>query len=68
MNTVDKVEELTVFRTTDGKFHEDMDAACDWQEQLDFRAWCRQNICVGGEWSASMVADEVLAHWRVCPK
>lgn len=65
MNIVDKVEELTVFKTSDGKFHETMDAACDHQEKIYFREWCRNNICVGGEWSSDMVSDAILNNWKV---
>jgi hypothetical protein len=67
-NTVGKIEELTVFKTTDGKYHETMDAACDHQEDLDFKRWCDANICAGGEWTSGMVSKEILKHWRVTPR
>lgn len=68
MSTVGKIEERTVFISSDGKFHDSMDEACDHQERVDFQEWCYLNICRGGEWSASMVADAILDSWRVQPK
>lgn len=68
MSTVDKIEELTVFKTTDGKLHETMDAACDHQETIDFEDWCSENICIGGHWSARMVSEEILRNWKVQPR
>ena len=64
----DKVEEVTQFRCTDGSLWETMDLACDHQESVDFKAWCDENICKGGEWSAEMVATEILAHWKLTKK
>lgn len=65
MNTVEKIEEVTMFKASDGTLHPTMDAACDYQEALEFQQWCEKNICVGGEWSAKMVSAEILKNWRV---
>lgn len=58
------------YLTSDGKFFfknqkEDAEAH---EEVLHFRSWCNDNICRGGEWSAKMVADEILANWEVRPR
>ncbi len=63
-----RVIEERVYRTTDGQHHATESAAEAHQKALDFKAWCAENICVGGEWSAEMVAKEVLEHWLVEPK
>lgn len=51
--------------TTDGKFFTDYTLAGTHQNELDFKAWCSDNICVGGEWSADMVARAILDNWLV---
>lgn len=58
------------FVASDGKFFfkNDKEAAEAHELQLQFRQWCYDNICRGGEWNAQMVATEVLAHWNVMPK
>ena len=68
MNTVEKIEEVTMFKASDGTCYPTMDEACDYQEALEFRQWCEKNICVGGEWSAQMVATEILRYWNVKPR
>lgn len=36
-----------------------MDAAILHDARVKFFKWCSENICVGGEWSSSMVADAI---------
>mgnify|MGYP000110727841 CR=1 FL=1 len=58
------------YLTSDNKFFlKDKKAEADAHEaELQFRAWCSMNICRGGEWSAKMVADEILEHWTLTPR
>ncbi len=64
------VERVNGYRTSDGRLfdqHQHAEAVkyeADWQ----FKQWCEANICRGGEWSASMVANAILEHWEVVPK
>ena len=58
-------ERVNGYRTTDGELHTDYQKACAHQAKLDFYDWCRYNICGGGEWSASMVADAIWEGWNV---
>lgn len=67
-DVMQQVEEVRMWQTTDGKKFHDHDAACDYQERINFMRWCRDNICRGGEWSAQMVAEEVLQYWKVEPR
>lgn len=53
------------YQTADGKLWEDETAARTYQDDLDFKCWCYDNICRGGEWSASMVSQEILSNWKV---
>ena len=53
------------YEATDGAFFTDYGAALQYQKRLDFFAWCAQKICVGGEWSSQMVAQEIWANWKV---
>ena len=58
------------YLTSDGKFFfkDDKSNAEAYQQYLDFRRWCSDNICRGGEWSSQMVAQAILEHWHVTPK
>lgn len=58
------------FLTSDGKFFfkDDKAAAEQHEAELQFREWCRFNICIGGEWTSGMVANEVLANFNVTPR
>jgi len=62
------VEFVKGFKTTDGKIHTDEQNANYWQQQLDFKTWCDDNICRGGEWSSCMVAEAILDGWNVTPR
>lgn len=52
-----KADDGTVFATRAEAEEHDHDTA--------FHAWCRDNICVGGEWTATMVARVILTHWHL---
>ena len=54
-----------VWTTSDGTRHSTEQAAWAHEAANNFRAWCRKNICGGGEWSADMVANEILEHFTV---
>lgn len=58
------------FLTSDGRFffRDDRDQAMAHELQIQFRRWCSDNICRGGEWSAEMVARAILENWNVTPK
>jgi hypothetical protein len=58
------------YQTSDGQFwpESQKEAAEAHQKDLNFRTWCYDNICRGGEWTADMVAAEILQYWRVEPK
>lgn len=53
------------FLASDGKFFfkDKKDEAETHERMLEFRIWCHDNICRGGEWSADMVAQEILMYW-----
>jgi len=58
------------YLTSDGKFFfkDQKERAEAHEKVLYFRRWCQDCLCRGGEWSGSMVADEILANWEVKPK
>jgi hypothetical protein len=55
------------FLASDGKFFfkDQGQAASVYEAELQFKAWCRLNICVGGEWSSDMVSKAILEYWTV---
>ena len=57
-------------QTSDGRLWliSQSDEATAHQKEIEFRTWCYDNICRGGEWSSDMVATEILQHWKVEPK
>ena len=61
------VEHVSGWKTSDGKIHSHEKTALEHQLALDFHAWCEATICRGGEWTARMVAREILTHWAVAP-
>lgn len=58
------------YLASDGKFFfkDDKANAEAYQQYLDFRIWCLNNICRGGDWSAQMVVDAILDSWTVTRK
>jgi hypothetical protein len=62
------IEKVTMYRTTDGKCFEHSEDAELHQAEIEFYRWCEDHICRGGEWSASMVASEILSHWDISRK
>jgi hypothetical protein len=60
------IERVNGFMTSDGKYFpsHQQDQADKHEADLQFRKWCEDNICKGGEWSARMVADEILEYWK----
>jgi hypothetical protein len=56
------------WQTSDGLFWRDQGPAQEWQNDLNFRNWCSENVCVGGEWDSRMVASAILEHWHVRSK
>ncbi len=64
------MREVKGFLTSDNTFfHYDEEAqAIEHESKLGFRDWCQGNICIGGEWSATMVANEILENWSVVRK
>lgn len=68
---IHEVTQETCYMTSDGRKFVGPGAMCDainHQHKVDFFTWCEKNICVGGEWSADMVAAEIMAHWNVSAK
>lgn len=57
--SITTIQPVTCYRTADGIDHQTMDAAILHDAKVKFFKWCSDNICVGGEWSARMVADEI---------
>jgi hypothetical protein len=58
------------YLASDGKFffkNESKETEA-YERVLEFRRWCSDNICRGGEWSSHMVAQAILEHWQVTPK
>lgn len=55
------------WKTTDDKIWGSLEDAYFHQHKLNFHTWCCENICVGGSWSADMVAEMILKHWSVEP-
>ncbi len=58
------------YLASDGKFFfkEDRELAYTHEAALEFRAWCNENICRGGEWTADMVSHAILERFIVTPK
>ena len=58
------------YLTSDGKFFfkDQKEAAEIHEAELQFRAWCRINICNGGPWTSDMVSGEILQHFTLIPK
>lgn len=51
--------------TTDGSLFALKGDAEKYEGDYQFRKWCNENICVGGEWTSQMVAHAILEHWKV---
>lgn len=62
------VVSVEYYKASDGKLFTDEALALDYQKNLDFAHWCRDNICSGGCWSADMVARAITENWNVTPK
>jgi len=59
---------VQAIQTSDGKLFLDSQEAEHHEMTTQFSRWCESKICRGGEWTASMVSREILAHWNVSPK
>jgi len=57
--------EIAAYEASDGSLHRTQVAAEQHEETYQFQRWCEGNICVGGEWSARMVSEEILQYWSV---
>lgn len=70
MSTVEKIEEKTIFISTDGTVHESMDAACNHQEKTDFLDWMESTLRETRYFrdSPRAFAIEILKHFKVQPK
>lgn len=49
----------------DGRTFDTEEEALEHLKELEFLQWCERNICVGGEWSSSMVARAILENFVV---
>ena len=63
-----EVTKVGCFKTSDGKLCEDQQIPKSHQCALDFHEWGSHNIRTGGEWSAYMVTQEILANWQIGPR
>jgi hypothetical protein len=59
---------ISGFQTSSGEIFLALDEALVAERRLDFIRWCNKNICLGGEWTAEMVAIAVLENWEVKAK
>lgn len=61
------LERVDGYRCSDGKIFttDQYQKASKYEADYQFRQWCEANICRGGEWSASMVANAILEHWEL---
>jgi hypothetical protein len=59
------IERVEGWKTSDGKIHTDRGVAQDYEAWLEFKSWCDENICRGGEWSADMVARKIWDRWVI---
>ena len=62
------ITQFSGWKATDGTFHTTRSDAEKHERIQAFKTWCETNICRGGEWSAEMVAEEILANWHVTSK
>ena len=56
---------VAAFRTSDNKLHDSREAAEKHERHHEFRNWCENNVCIGGEWTASMITEAILANFEV---
>lgn len=60
------IEEVKLFKTSDGQTFEVLQDAEKHQEEQIFLEWCENNVCYDGrKWEARMVAKKILESWKV---
>lgn len=59
------ISKIQCWKASDGRVFETESAALFHERVELFHTWCRENICVGGEWSSDMVAAAILREWAV---
>jgi hypothetical protein len=52
-------QKIFAWKTSDGKMHTSEREALEHENNLQFAQWASKNICVGGEWTASMVVHAI---------
>lgn len=52
-------------KTSDGQIFSCRGHAKEHEEKLEFKQWCEDNICIGGEWNSDMVVSAILEFWDV---
>ena len=60
--------QVTFWKSVDGKIFDTLEEALAWEKSEEFRKWCQYNICCGGHWTASMVAEAILEQWDIKAK
>lgn len=58
------------YLASDGRFFfkDDKTEAETYELILEFRRWCSENVCIGGDWSSQMIASRILEDWIVSPR
>lgn len=64
------LEKVKGYLASDGKYFPDHahSDAVNYELELEFKQWCSDNICRGGEWDSLMVARAILESWFVSKK
>lgn len=63
-----KTEDGTIFEIDESNPSKALEMAQAHEGNWAFKHWCEGHICVGGEWSAQMVAGTILESWHVVKK
>lgn len=62
------IQEMRSFKTSDGQLFDNRVDAEKHEKEWEFKTWCRDNICRGGEWDADMVSAKILEYFYVSRK
>lgn len=65
-DTVDRIQEKTVFVAPDGTQHDTMDAACDHVERKEFLQFMADRFIYATDGVA--VGEEILNRWTIRPR
>lgn len=62
------IRETKNYTTSDGTIFVSRLDAEQYEARWEFRNWCRDNICRGGEWDSDMVCTAIWGAFHVAKK